>query len=130
MDIFSAFATDEQREIQGAWFDVPGGDARILVARSNNPIYTKAVVKAYEKYAKAPKNSTTEKQQEADYIRVMAQHLLLDWESVQYQGAALDYTKENAEMLLKIKDFRVFVQQCSDDFESFKVETEQEVGNS
>ncbi|MGL4808972.1 MAG: hypothetical protein ACRC4O_09550, partial [Giesbergeria sp.] len=78
MDIFSAFATDEKKEVEGAWFDVPGGDARIKVARSSNTRYAQAVVKAYEKYKNAPKNATTERQQEADYNRLLAQHILLD----------------------------------------------------
>ncbi len=130
MDLFTAFATDEQREIEGAWFDVPGGDVRILVARSTNPVYTKAVVKAYEKYAKAPKNASTEKQQEADYIKVMAKHLLLGWENVVYKGKKMPHSEENAQTLLKMKDFRLFVQQCSDDFNAFKAANEEEVGNS
>lgn len=131
MDIFAAFATDEKKELEGAWFDVPGGDARILVARSNNPRYAKALVKAYEKYAKASKDSpTVEKQQENDYVRLLAEHILLGWEKVERNKKPLPYSKESAEELLRIKDFRQFVQKCSDDFDAYRVEVEEEVGNS
>lgn len=132
MDIFAAFATDETKENEGAWFDVPGGDARIKVARSSNPVYSKAVVKAFEKYTKAPKSNKAaiEAQQEAEYIRLMARYLLTDWENVKYKGESLPYSVENAEMLLKLRDFRLFVQTCSDDFDSFRIEVQEEVGNS
>jgi hypothetical protein len=130
MDIFSAFATDEKREVEGAWFEVPGGDARIKVARSSNQRYAQAVVKAYEKYKNAPKNPHTERQQEADYTRLLAQYILVDWENVSFQGQELPYSVPSAEKLLSIRDFRVFVQKCSDDFDAFRVEQETETGNS
>lgn len=131
MDIFNSFATDEKKEVEGAWFDVPGGNASILVARSSNPKFSKAVVKAYEKYAKSPKNNPdVEKRQEADYIKVLAEHLLLGWKEIEYKGVPLEYSRANAEVLLAIKDFRQFVQQCSDDFDAFRLQQEEEVGNS
>ncbi len=131
MDIFKAFATDETKETQGAWFDVPGGDARVLVARSTNQKYNKAVLEAYEKYAKADKNSEeTRKQQEADFDRVIAQHLLLGWQKIEYKGKPMEYSVENACTLLAHRDFRMFVQKCADDFEAYRVEIEEHVGNS
>lgn len=130
MDIFAAFATDDKREVEGAWFDVPGGDARVKVARSSNPRYAKAVVKAYEKYAKAPKGETTERQQEAEYNKLLAQYILLDWENVSFKGEPLRYSHPMAEQLLQVRDFRLFVQQCSENFDAYRVEVEEEVGNA
>lgn len=130
MDIFAAFATDEKKEVEGTWFDVPGGDARIKVARSSNPVYAKEVVKAYEKFAKAPKNDQTEKQQDAEYKRLLAQHILLDWENLTFKGKTLPYSVQNAEMLLAIRDFRLFVQKCSDDFDAYRAEVEEDLGNA
>lgn len=131
MDIFKSFATDEAKEVDGAWFDVPGGDARIKVARSNNPKYAKEVVKAYEKYQKVPKveDEIAERQQEAEYLKLLAKHILVGWEKIQFKGEELKYSVANAEMLLKIRDFRVLVQKCADDFEAFRVKQEEEVGN-
>lgn len=132
MDIYAAFATDETKENEGAWFDVPGGDARVRVARSNNPTYSKALVKAYEKYTKASKanGDAIEKQQEEEYIKLIARHILTDWTNVKFKGKALPYSVENAEKLLKIRDFRIFVQKCADDFDAYRVEIEEEVGNA
>jgi hypothetical protein len=130
MDIFAAFATDEKKEVEGAWFEVPGGDARIKVARSSNPRFAKAVVSAYEKYAKAPKNDKTTSQQDAEYNRLLAQYVLVDWENISFQKEPLPYSVSSAERLLTIREFRLFVQKCSDDFDSFRVEQEEEVGNA
>jgi len=130
MDIFKAFATDETKEVEGAWFDVPGGDARVRVARSTNPKYARAVVDAYENLQKSklPK-AELEKKQEAAYTSLMATHLLVGWEGVQFKGKTLPYSQANAEMLLQIRDFRIFVVKCSEDFDAFRVEVEEEVGN-
>lgn len=129
MDIFKSFATDEKREVEGAWFDVPGGDARIKVARSSNTRYAKAVVKAYEKFEKAAKNAHTERQQEQEYNRLLAQYILVDWENVEFQGQSLPYSIPSAEKLLQIRDFRLFVQKCSDDFDAYRAEQEEDLGN-
>lgn len=129
MDIFASFATDEKKEVEGAWFNVPGGDARIKVARSNNERFAKAVVKAYEKYEKAPNTPAKDAQQQAEYNQLLATYILLDWENVSFKGQALPYSIPSAQQLLSIKDFRMFVQKCADDFEAFKVEIEESVGN-
>lgn len=131
MDIFAAFATDEKKEIEGAWFDLPGGDgARVLVARSNNPRYSKALVKAFEKYSKAPKGSIDEKKQEDEYISLLAEHILLGWEDIQFKGKPFAYSKENAATALRMKEFRLRVQEFSDTFEAYKAEIEEDVGNA
>jgi len=131
MDIFTSFATDENREIEGAWFEMPGdATARIKVARSSNQRYAKAVVKAYEKYAKVKKSEALEAQQEAEYNRLLAQHILVDWEGLSFKGANTPYSVAAAEKFLQIRDFRSFVQKCSEDFDAFRVEAEVEVGNA
>lgn len=129
MDIFAHFATDEKKEIEGAWFDLPGDNGQILVARNTNEKYARAIVKAYERYKNA-KGVEAEKRQEREYIRLLAEHILVDWKDIEWKGQPLPYSTQNAEMVLAIKDFRIFVQKCSEDFEAFRVEVEEEVGKS
>ena len=107
-----------------------GGDSRIKVARSSNTRYAQAVVKAYEKFKNAPKNANTERQQEAEYTKLLAQYILVDWENISFQGQDLPYSVPSAEKLLSVRDFRLFVQKCSDDFDAFRVEQEVETGNA
>lgn len=130
MDLYSAFATDETKENEGAWFPVPGGDAEILVARSTNEPFMKAVSKAFEKYAKVADSLEVEARQEKEYRDLVARHVLKGWRNVQFRGTDYPYSFENARALMNIKDFRVFVKQCSDTFEAYKAEIETEVGNA
>lgn len=130
MDIFASFATDEKKEVDGAWFDVPGGDARIKVARANNPRFSAAVVKTYEKWKNAPKGEAATKQQDEEYNRLLAQYVLLDWENVSFKGSPLPYSVANAEKLLSIKDFRALVQKFADEIDAYRVEVSEEVGNA
>ena len=54
-------------------------------------------------------------------VEVLAETILLDWKNVQYEDKDLAYSRESAEMLLNIKDFRKQIMQLSDDFNAYKM---------
>lgn len=126
LDIFSQYATNETAENEGVW--VPHGDAKFLVARAGNRKYVKQLQSAVEKNQKLldKKDDAADKLSDKIMIDVMADTILLGWEDVGFKGETLDYTKDNAKMLLAVKDFRREVAKWSDDINLFKAEKEQE----
>lgn len=131
LDIFAQFATDETLENNGTWFDI-GGDARILVGRAGNRKYGKTLTKAVERNRKTLDlgNDAADEKSEEIMISVMAESILLGWEGIKFKGEALEYSLENAKMLLAIKDFRKLVAEKADDTESFRIKQEIEQGEA
>lgn len=126
MDIFDTYATDETREKDGVWTEI--GDAKFLVARSGNPKYARKLGKLYERNRKLleTKDANADALSERLMVDVIAETILLGWENVQFKGASLDYTLDNAKMLLAFKDFRKHIVQASEDFEAYKIKQEAE----
>jgi len=121
MDIFKTFATDTTKETDGIWVDI--GDAQFLVARAGNQKYAKKLSKLFERNQKLleRKDAAADKLSEKLMVEVLAETILLDWKNVQYEGKDLAYSRESAEMLLNIKDFRKQIMQLSDDFNAYKM---------
>lgn len=121
MDIFKTFATDTTKETEGIWVDI--GDAQFLVARAGNQKYAKKLSKLFERNQKLleRKDAAADKLSEKLMVEVLAETILLDWKNVQYEGKDLAYSRESAEMLLNIKDFRKQIMQLSDDFNAYKM---------
>lgn len=126
MDIFASYATNETSETEGVWVEI--GDAKFLIARSGNPKYSKKLSKLYDRNRKLleMKDEAADALSEKLMISVLAETILLGWENVQFKGATLAYSDENAQMLLKFKDFRKQIAQASEDFEAYKVTQEAE----
>lgn len=126
MDIFAAYAVDENLEVNGTWMEV--GDAKFLVARSGNKNYVKALSKAVERNRKALNRRDDEADKLSDKLmaEVIAKTILLGWEGVKYQGKPLEYNAENAVMVLKHPEFRKEIMQLADDFDQFKAQKEAE----
>jgi hypothetical protein len=121
MDIFKTFATDTTKETDGIWVDI--GDAQFLVARAGNQKYAKKLSKLFERNQKLleRKDAAADKLSEKLMVEVLAETILLDWKNVQYEDKDLAYSRESAEMLLNIKDFRKQIMQLSDDFNAYKM---------
>ncbi len=121
MDIFKTFATDTAKETDGIWVDI--GDAQFLVARAGNQKYAKKLSKLFERNQKLleRKDAAADKLSEKLMVEVLAETILLDWKNVQYEDKDLAYSRESAEMLLNIKDFRKQIMQLSDDFNAYKM---------
>lgn len=127
MDIYKSFSTDPQLESKGVWS--PMGDADLLIGRSGNRAFSKKFSKLYEQNQRA----LDVKGDEADAIaeKIMCQSLagtvLLGWKNVQFDGVEMEFSVENAEKLLMIKDFRAEVTKRSDEFENYKLVKEAEL---
>lgn len=131
MDIFKQFATDENSELNGVW--VPAGDAEFLVARSGNREYGRELNRLVEqnRVLLDSKTDESDKTSESILVKVTAKTILLGWRgNVEYKGKKLDYSVENAEMLLAHKDFRRQVATWAEDLSLFRAKLEEEqLGN-
>lgn len=131
MDIFSAFATDEIAESAGRSFPLDKTTS-VTVARTGNPNYVKALRRRMEEsQVDVTDNSdANELLVGGMIIDAMAEGILLGWRGVQYKGKDLPYTKDNARMLLGIKDFRERISSIAGKQESFRIKEEVEQGNA
>ncbi len=130
MDVYTAFATDEEKEISGVWHQI-GDGAEILVARAGNRAYTRKLTTMFDKNQRAldQKNEAADKLSDQILIDAAAEHLLLGWRGIQFKGVELTYSVENAKKLLAVKDFRALVNRLANDFESYRVRQEEALGN-
>ena len=131
LDIFSQYATDESLENNGTWFDI-GSGAKLLIARSGNSQFAKALTKAVERSRKVldMNDDTAEAKSNEIMVDVMARTILLGWENVSFKGQALEYSADNAKKLLAIKDFRRIVSNFADDVDAFKFKEEAAQGEA
>lgn len=125
MDIFNTYAVDEAKELNGTWMEV--GDAEFLIARAGNKAYVKLLGKEVERNQKAldRKDEAAEALSDRIMIDVLAETVLMGWRNVSFKGEALEYTPENARMLLGLKEFRREVNKLADDFNAFKAKEEE-----
>ena len=131
MDIFQTFATDEIAESAGRAFPLDKTTS-VTVARTGNPNYVKALRRRMEEsQVDVTDNSdANEALVGGMIIDAMAEGILLGWSGVQYKGKDLPYTKDNARMLLGLKDFRERISGIAGKLESFRVKEEVVQGNA
>jgi hypothetical protein len=130
MDIFATFATDEVAESEGRWFPL-SKKAKVLVARTGNPNYIKALRQRMKDNQIDPEDNSDENEKLVTslVVETMAETILLGWKGLEYKGKALEYSKENAVTLLEVKDFRKRIGNIADSAESFRLKDEEEAGN-
>lgn len=130
MDVFSSFATDEALEVEGTWFHL-SKTARVRVARAGNEKYLKALRKGLEANRIDFESASDESNEVAEklMIDVMADTILLGWEGLSFQGKPMEYSRINARVLLRVKDFRKKITGFSESFEAFKVKAQEDLGN-
>lgn len=131
LDIFTEFATDPALENNGAWFNI-GKGTRVLVARSQNRSYGKSISKEVEaeKELLDKEDDIAEAKSDEILARVMARTILLGWEKFGFKGVELPYTVENAEMVLKVKDFRALIMGLAGKIDGYRVKQEVDQGNA
>ncbi len=137
MDIFNDFATNEDAENNGTWF--PYGDAELLVARGGNRYYERLMMKLYNENRVVLEGFDTEDDEKikaADQasdkimIEVMARTILKGWRgNFKYKGQDLEYSVDNARLVLQHRAFRVKVGEFADDAAAFELKKEVEQGN-
>lgn len=104
------FKTNANVEVTGVWHDL--GDGKIKIARYNNPVYQKAIRRLTTPFANLINAGTDESADKASEITIeaMAEAIVVDWKDVTDEGTPLEYSKENAVILLtKYPDFREWV---------------------
>lgn len=132
MDIFSAYATNDQAEQNGREFE--NGDATFLIARSGNRRYTDMLSQLYTAHKHTlDQKDTSEARLAAEdrsnkiMVEVMSKSILLGWSgNVKYKGVDLPYNQTNAALLLGHKDFRNWVDGKSSSFQNYLEEVKKE----
>lgn len=123
---FNSFKTSEKLEVEGVWKNFTP-DARVKVARFNNPKYRVALAKALKPYQGFIKVDPIVKEQLMEKIttQVMAETILLDWENFTIDGEKIEYSVENATLVLsQFHDFREQVSNIAIEMDNYKDEIE------
>jgi len=130
MDIFATYATDEVAEVEGRWVPL-SKTAKVLVARTGNPNYIKALRQRMKDNQIDPEDNSEENEKLVTglIVETMAETILLGWKDIEYKGQKLEYSKKNAVTLLEVKDFRKRISDIADKAESFRIKQEEEAGN-
>jgi hypothetical protein len=131
LDIFAEFATDENLENNGTWFPL-SGKARVLVARSGNRAYAKALSAEVNEHQATLDldNEVADALSEQIMARVMSKTILLGFENMGFKGKAVTYSRERAEELLMLKDFRRQIVKFSETVSAYKASLEAKQGEA
>ena len=128
-DPFKRFGADEKKSLEGVWFPVDK-DARILLARRNNPRYQEYVRKHLHhlRVIGATRiNDSDSELVDSVVLDAYAHTIILDWENFTVDGGKpYPYSIEHARELLDIPDFREFVFALSQDLSAFQEKIEDE----
>jgi len=130
LNVFTEYATDEKAEVEGTFMEV--GEAKLLIARLGNKKYARKLSKLYERNRKMleRKDDAADALSDKIMIDVLSETILLGWEGVDGQdGKPMPYSKENAVVLLGVKDFRKVVMDLAGDDAEFKAHKEADEGN-
>lgn len=130
MDIFDTYATDENLENTGTWVNL-SDTAAVKVARSGTPAYHRRLsALADERRAELDLGgSVAERVSTEILIQVMAETILLDFKGLSYKKQPMEYSVDNAKVLLQHRDFRMRIAGIADDRENYKLREEAEQGN-
>lgn len=130
MDITKEFGTDHAKEVDG--IDVDIGGATLRIARIGSLAYNKLVNKLFtaNKQVLNLKNEQSEAVNENLMSEVLAKTVLKGWSGIEENGVALPFSVENAQRLLRIKDFRALVMEKAGDFTLYKAAVEDEVAGN
>jgi hypothetical protein len=122
VDIFKRFATDPKRENEG--FEHSLGDkSSLVVARWTNKEAMALNTRLRERHAETLRSPDLEIAQAAAdkiTIEVVANHVLLGWNDLTYQGIAIQHSVENATKMLQHFDFRQLVLSLAMDADNFR----------
>lgn len=134
MDVFELFGTDPQKELHGSEVELAPG-VTITVARANNRRFDRLIVKRVQEDAgkfktdaiDGPEREAADAHSDELLAEVMADTILLGWQGIKYKGEEIEYSKENAKMMLMHRDFRDFVETHARNIDNFKAKDEAEV---
>ncbi len=124
MDI-GKLKTNEVAENEGVWF--PYGDASFLVARTGNKAYVKMITKLVNRHRITldGRNEEADQLSEKLLVQTIASTILLGWKgNVRIDNELIEYSQENAEKALYIKEFRKIILGFADDVDAYRDEVE------
>lgn len=127
INLFKTFATDTSAEQVGTLTTLPDcGDTKWRIARSGNKAYNRLLSSLYKRNRATldSKGDEAEAKSEEILVEVFAKTILLGFEGEipGPDGKMQAYSYELAKQLLAMKDFRAKVAAVSEDFNTFKVE--------
>lgn len=129
----SQFATNAQKEKEGAWVDA-GGGLRLKIARLGNSDYEEHLRKLSKPYSRQIRMNTIENEVLETVIRkATAKYILLDWENLtDDDDKPIPYSEAKAyELLTEYRDFMKMVTELAGEVELFRQDDFKEVeGNS
>lgn len=130
MDIFKEFATNTSKEEDGVEVDI--GGATLTVARIGNKAYSKLLNKLFtaNKRVLDLKNDAANTMSDNLMAEVMAKTVLKGWNGIEEDGKPLEFSVENAQRLLRIKDFRDLVFAKANEFDAYKLAVEDDVSGN
>jgi hypothetical protein len=143
MDLFNAYAVDEELENNGVWTPV-GGGSEFLIARSGNDAYAKLLTRLIDQDRKTIDlgGAIAEAKSNEIMIAVLAESVIRGWRTkigaqvnptITFQGEELPYTPANAVKILsdsRMKDLRKAVIVASENVESYKLKLEAQQGEA
>ncbi len=129
-DLEKAFASDEDKTLNGVWHEVNYGDVKfsLKVAASNNPAYKRYLRRAMStnRFAARTTSEASMKAMEALHVKAMAHTILVDWKGVVINGESKPYTAELGERVLGMDRFRDLVEDLAGDFEAYSAASDEE----
>lgn len=126
IDFGKKFKTDKGLEENGVKIDL-GEGASITIARLGNKNYQKKFQELAKPHKKAIRLGVLSDEVAEDMlIKALADSVLLGFEGFEEDGEEIVYSLENAEKLLKVKDFRTMVMDLAGEAEAFRKADEEE----
>lgn len=108
-DIFTMFAVDKQKVLEGVEYTIGGTTFKIARAGNTNfnGEFQVGIAGLLEKFPSEEAQKTQEYKDAAReiWLSSLANHILVGWDQVMYQGEVLAYSYENAKKLLAHDDF-------------------------
>jgi hypothetical protein len=123
MDL-NKIAIDTKSASEGTWIDI-GDGASLLIARWDNPAFSKMLRKRVRKGARLGGDSS-DTDSDKEMADLLAQTVLLGWKGLTAAGEPLPYSKEAAFNLLSdpsLVEFRDLVVRLSQDAANFRKDT-------
>lgn len=122
VDIFNDFAVNENAAVDGVW--VPyRGDIEFLIAKAGNKNFRKQAQVVFKRHGRLldQGGEAAEAKGKELLVDLMAKTVLLGWKgTVKFQGAALEYSVDNAKKLLAQDGFRDWVDTQAKDEANYK----------
>lgn len=128
VDLFADFALDTTVEQNGVWVPYRDG-VEFLVARAGNDAYRRKLAMLAKKHDRLlnQKTPAADAKSEEIFVDVLSTTVLLGWKgNLVFQGKPLEYSVDNAKLLLGHKLFRQWVTTQAEDEKAYKAVQEAE----